>query len=807
MYSNFSPYKILCTLQHEQLKPLKVFAFKRCCLAIWLAFFILLSLAQSVLAQENAPNSKIAPYWLKQAQLDLLPDPKPILSPQCNGVFFQAPTLDAQQEKGAKEQQSISADKALYEANGTSTFEGHVVLQQGPQRITSDRLYYHHTSNTIELDGNVIFNNDGLLIASEQAKHNANEESSELNDAEFLIFESGLNGRAKSISLSENEVNVQHSRMTSCPPGEEHWLLKSSELHLDQEKGWGYAKHASLHIGQVPIMYTPYFTFPIDDRRKSGFLYPSLGNDSINGADVSLPYYFNIAPNYDATLTPRILSKRGQQLAGEFRYLNRLGEGKLGGDYLGQDQLNPLYSERKQVQWQHEARFQENWFFNSRYFYLSDPDYLDDLDSFSSNTNLGYVERNARIDYFKQNIYFSLLAQDFQVLDTINTLDQPYRLAPQMNTGISLPVKNTVFEISFAEQLSRFERDIDTSTIDAVAISNGEISTGLRNVFIPTLHADLSGAAYFFKPAAAVHIRNYRLENYQALDTNEDIHRSIPIYTLDSGLIFERELNLQQNAYTQTLEPRIFLVKIPFKDQSDIPNFDSATLSSNDSQLFRALRYSGHDLIGDTEQGTVGLSSKLYDNTQRERADFSLGQIFYFEDRKILLEANEDTLAEQSPVFASMQLRLLQNWFFKQGVEWNSDNNHLEQFSTLVSFKSDANHIANFEYRYRPESSNIAQEETRASFVWPLHHRWKALSYWNFDLNQHSTIELASGLEYENCCLVVRVLNQKWLRKISSTNSYESANKQSLELQLKGLGNLNDQISEYFKGKIHGYNI
>jgi len=153
-----------------------------------------------------------------------------------------------------------------------------------------------------------------------------------------------------------------------------------------------------------------------------------------------------------------------------------------------------------------------------------------------------------------------------------------------------------------------------------------------------------------------------------------------------------------------------------------------------------------------------------------------------------------------------MQVRVLQNWFFRQAVEWNSDSNDLEQFSTLVSFKSDASHIANLEYRYRPESSNIAQEETRASLVWPLQNRWKALSYWNFDLNQRSTIELASGLEYENCCLVVRVLNQKWLRKISSSNSYESANKQSLELQLKGLGNLNNQISDYFKGKIPGYN-
>lgn len=775
------------------------------CIASLFTLLLMFS-AQLVFAEEQPRQSKISPYWLNQSQLDLLPEPKPQLSPQCDGVFFQgAPAAETGVAGAANDQQSISADKALYEASGTSTFDGHVVLQQGQQRITSDRLLYHHNSNTIELSGGVVFNNEGLLIVSEHAKHNANDETSELKDAEFLIFESSLNGHAKDISLSETQVNVKNGSLSSCPPGKEHWLLKSSELHLDQDKGWGYARNASLHLAQVPVMYTPYFTFPIDDRRKSGFLYPSIGNDSVNGVDIALPYYFNIAPNYDATLTPRVLNKRGQQIAGEFRYLNALGQGELRGDYLGQDELNPLYSERKQALWQHQAQFQSYWYFNSNYLYLSDPDYLDDLDSFSGSTNLGYVERNATVDYFKQNVYFSMIAQDFQVLDTIDELDQPYRLLPQINTGIGFPIKSTPLEISFSEQLSRFERDLDVSIIAPVDITNGAISTGLRNVFMPTMQAEFSDAAYFFKPAAALHMRNYSLEDYQALNQEEELSRSIAIYSLDSGLIFERALQIEESAFTQTLEPRIFLVKIPYKDQSDIPNFDSSTLSNNSDQLFRTRRYSGNDVVGDTEHASLALSSKLYDDEQSERADFTVGQIFYSEDRQIQLSPLEDPQAEQSPVFASAQLRLIPNWFFKQTVEWNSARNHLEQFASLISYKSDEHHIANLEYRYRPEDSAIAQEETRASVVWPLQYRWKALSYWNYDLNQDSTIELASGLEYENCCLVVRVLNQKWLRKISSSTSYESTNKQSLELQLKGLGKLNNQISEYFSGKIPGY--
>lgn len=761
--------------------------------------------------KQSSQQHALSAYWLNQSQLDLLPEPKPSLSPQCDGVFFQQTNTDPEFDQSSNnnsaepEQQTITADKALYKADGTSTFEGNVLVHRGNQTISSDYLRYHHEKNTLDLQGKVQIENQGLLISSDSASYDNNEGSATLGDAEFLMFENGLNGHAKSIYISKVKTDVRHSAITSCPPGKENWLLKSSDLHLDQDKGWGYAKNASLSIAKVPILYTPYFTFPLDDRRKSGFLYPSLGSDSLNGTDIALPYYINIAPNYDATLTPRLLSKRGTQLAGEFRYLNTLGEGALSGDYLGQDDINPNFSERKQAQWHHQLSFLDSWHFDADYFYVSDSDYFDDLDSFSGTTSLGYLERNGSLSYLAGNAYFSVLAQDYQVLDSIADIDQPYRLAPQVNAGYSYNTHRLPLTLSLDSQVTQFERDLNATAIGAAAVSAGELTTGSRLVLQPEIAGELSSSAYFIRPAAKLHYRQYQLNDYQALNQDKELEQSVEIYSLDSGLIFERKLQAFDQSLTQTLEPRLKLVKIPFQDQSQDPNFDSALLSLNSEQLFRERRYSGDDLVGDTEQATIGLSSRFYDEQQIQRAKLTLGQIVYFQDRRIQLDTSEDPLAKQSPLLASAQISLFPFWKFNQSVQWDSENNALEQFNSGIQFKNDMSQIVNLEFRYRPSTATSSQKETQASFVWPLSNHWKGMSFWNFDLNQHSTIELASGLEYENCCIIFRMMNQKWLRKISSTASYESANKQSLEIQLKGLGSLNNQISDYLKNKIPGF--
>jgi LPS-assembly protein len=778
---------------------------------ILVLFLSLLGFASSVFSSEASQEFPLSKYWLNQEQLDLLPEPKPTLSPQCQGVFFQSsrslPGIEptSEQNKNKPGQQTISANKALYAADGTSVFEGNVVVQNDEQSISSDYLRYNHKQNTLDLQGSVLIENQGLLISSESAKYNSKAGTTELNEAQFLMFENGLNGSAKTININNSQTDVSSNSITSCPPGKENWLLKSSELHLDQDKGWGYAKHASLYLAKVPVFYTPYFTFPLDERRKSGILYPSIGSDSVNGVDVALPYYINIAPNYDATLTPRILSKRGNQLAGEFRYLNALGEGEVSGDYLGQDEINPNFSERKQAQWHHKAQILESWHFDADYFYISDSDYFDDLDSFSNVASLGYLERRGSLSYLISNAYFSLIAQDFQVFDTINEVDKPYRLAPQVNAGYFYDLQALPLSFAIDTQASQFERDLNPTTIGASAINDGELITGTRLVLQPEISSELASAAYFIRPAAKLHYRDYQLSDFQAIDQDKDLNYNIAIYSLDSGLIFERDISLLKQSFTQTLEPRVKFLKIPYQDQGEAPDFDSSLLSFNSTQLYNNRRYSGHDLVGDAEQVTLGVSSKFYDEKQNERANFTIGQIAYLEDRRIQLSAKEEPLSELSPLLAEAKITLLPQWKFIQSAQWDSENNQLDQLLTGIQFKGDMQQVVNLEFRYRSDTLSTAQKETRASFIWPLSNRWKAMSFWNFDLNQHSTIELASGLEYENCCIVVKALNQKWLRKVSSTNSYQSANKQSIEIQLKGLGSLNSQISDYLSTKIPGF--
>lgn len=776
------------------------------CLYGMLGLFTIIIHAQEgdISQTQTKRTSALSQYWLNQDALDLLPEPKPSLSPQCPGVFYQG-KVEQQEALEINASQTISADSAIYEADGTALFKGNVILNQGGQSISGDFVRYQQKQDSLDITGNVQIEKSGLLIMSEHAHYNNANKSSELKNAEFLMFANGLNGRAQAINISETETNVLDSSITSCPPGNENWLLKSKELHLDQEKGWGYAKQASLHLAKVPVLYTPYFTFPLDERRKSGFLFPSLGSDSINGVDITLPYYLNLAPNYDATLSPRILSKRGTQMAAELRYLNAIGEGSISGSYLGQDEINTLYSERKQVQWNHRVQFADHWSINTDYVYVSDNDYFDDLDSFSNTSSLGYLERTGSISYVENRAYFSVLVQDFLLLDSINPTNQAYRLAPQVHAGLSQTLFHPALDANLDAQITRFERDLDSSNLTQAEISSGTLSTGTRLVLQPGFSADFSRAAYFLKPAMRLHHRQYQLNDYQALGQSQDLDIDIPIYSLDSGLIFERTVDIAQTDYTQTLEPRIKLIKIAYQDQSAIPHFDTGLLSFSREQLYRDRRYSGHDLVGDTEQITLGLASRIYDETGNEKAGMHLGQIAYLKDRQIQLSNDENPEAELSPLVADVLIQLIPNWSLSQKILWDSENNTLDQVASGLYYKNALNNIFNVEYRYRPGDILSAQKEVQTSFVWPISNHWKAMSFWNYDLNQHTTTELASGLEYENCCVIVRALNQKWLRRVSNS-SFESANKQSLELQLKGLGNLNNQISDYLSTKIPGFN-
>ncbi len=772
-------------------------------------FFLLLFFTGASLASESTPDtSGLTQYWYNTTQLQALPEPKPALAPQCQGVFFKP--IDATQlqmnEDAQAGSQTITADRALYSADGISVFEGNVIVTQGEQSISGNRLQYDHQSKQLDIEGNVQIESEGLLIVSEHATYDSELERTELHEAQFLLFENALNGQAQRIRVAQAQIDVYQNSISSCPPGEKNWELKSSELHLDRDKGWGHAKHASLHIASVPVLYAPYFTFPLDDRRKTGFLYPSLGVDSVNGVDIATPYYVNIAPNYDATITPRLLSKRGTQIGAEFRYLNDSGEGSISGDYLGQDDINPLYTERKQAQWLHKKQFSENWYADVDYAYVSDSDYFDDLDALSDNTHLGYVERSGALMFIDSRSYFSILAQDFQVFDTIADVDKPYRLAPQIAGGHEYSLATLPLSLSLDTQLSRFERDLDALAIGAAAVSAGALTTGERLVLQPQLVGNFSSAAWFVKPAARLHHRQYQLEDYRAENQDKTFEYSIPIYSLDSGLIFERDISIRDSDLKQTLEPRLKFVSIPYKDQSDAPNFDSSLLNFNQNQLYRERRYAGNDVVGDTEQLTFGLGSRIYTRNGVEKLELEIGQITYFEDRKIQLDATEDTQADFSPVFGRAKYRLIPDWTLIQKVQWDSEENVLNQFSSGIHYKNAQHNIFNLEFRYRPASFTAPQKETRASFIWPVNHQWKAMSFWNYGLEQKATIELASGLEYENCCIVVRALNQKWLRRISSSNSYESANKQSLEIQLKGLGNLNNQISNYLQDRIVGFN-
>lgn len=821
-------------IEHFQ-KAIMRFTAKSC----WLISFIIgmtSTITSGEAAAESLENSQaetgIFQYWYTADKLNNLnqkpkPDdendqetaseavnPKPIIPPQCSGIFFNPNTFaDVPAIKNFDPQsQIIRADHATYQESGTSVFEGNVSIRQGQQLIASNKVEFNHSDQSLNLFGNITVSDGPLILTSEQATHNLATQEMALDNSQFVFINNNLNGKAEHIDLNKNITIISRSEISSCPPDKRHWLLKSQNLTLNQESGWGTARHARLEIKKIPIFYSPYFTFPIDDRRKSGFLYPAISSDSINGTDISVPYYFNIAPNYDATLTLRYMHRRGEMLSGEFRYLNAIGEGTLAGDILDKDKVSETYQERKYAKWTHFKQFNDHLQFNSDYQYLSDPDYFIDFGGQSSSSSLSYLERNATFDFIESNYFVNLLARDFQLMDDIDENKKPYRLLPQVNAGGSIPLNQYPVELGITTQFSQFDRDVDPLTQTAQQVTDGSLITGQRNVLIPSIELPYEQVWGFFKPQAQLHYRQYSLDDYDAIDSGVQMEKSVPIYTIDSGLIFERDLDIKQSFYIQTLEPRLFFVKVPYRDQSEFPIFDTSELTFKAAQLFRDRRFSGHDRVGDTEQLTTAVSSRIYSpQTNQEIALFTVGQIHYFRERQLSLNGTEAN-KEPSPVIVNAQFKLGSHWKFDSSLHWSSAENLIEQINNQMTYQHSKRQVINLEYRYSPVvSSTLRQEESKASFLWQLHPRWAALAYWNFDLDGHSTIEIASGLEYENCCLIVRILNQKWRHLLGSSeqisgNDFETANKQTLELQLKGLGRLNDHIIEYFKEKIGGYN-
>lgn len=700
--------------------------------------------------------------------------------------------------------------------------DGDVVVQQGTRTILNDdSTRIDRDSNTIVMEGNISFRELGLLLQGNSAVIDSEERVNRVEAAQYVLHDYGAHGDADSIvyNSESGQVSIENGEFSRCEPGNEFWTLRASSILLDQEANRGYATRASIRMGNVPIFYYPFtMPFPLGDARASGFLPPSIGSTRSGGFDMEVPYYLNLAPHYDATLSPRLLSDRGVMLGAEFRYLadwsmNTLQMNHLDGDDLFdpatadiQGAESPPVEDRWFVGYQHRGALGSNLTTYVDYNAVSDNAYFYDLGGSGLNVvNRTHLNRQGRLNFYSDYFSAGLNLQRFQIIDPfVNTatLTLPYDRLPQLTfeTGTYLPAG---FRFLIRAEATSFDRQLDQNLLSMAQIDNGALVTGQRVNLEPNLSWSLESPGWFVRSNATYKHVSYSLKN-QAQGTLEDPDLGVAVYSFDSGLVFER----RGENVTQTLEPRIFYLYSEYEDQSTLPLFDTSELNFAFTQLFREDRFSGGDRITDADQVSVALTSRFLDQAGRERARMSVGQIKYFSDRQVSLNSPLQTwipryslTAPKSAIAAEVGLTVGDNWRLSSDVQWDEDREEINEGSLQLRYHRDNNHLLNLSYRYRslvnsplfilPAGIDPRIKQTDISGIWPITSNWKLLGRWNYDHSNSRNLESFAGVEWSNCCATIRLIGREWVDENELfVPNIEPNRGVFVQITLNGLGDL-----------------
>ncbi|MCR4346074.1 MAG: LPS assembly protein LptD [Sulfuricaulis sp.] len=655
---------------------------------------------------------------------------------------------------------------------GTSEFIGDVELQRGNQSLSAERLLYDKNTERVDATGNVTFKEaSGLSYQTEETHLNLGSRTGYAGSGSFRLEDGSARGDAERIDFEgPDHTRFTRVRYTTCAPGQDDWFLKIKELDLDAGKAIGTAYHATINFQGVPLLYLPYLSFPISDERKSGFLIPRVGHSGNRGTEISAPYYLNLAPQYDDTFTPEYMSKRGLQLQNEFRYLTTRSHGTLQFEGMDNDKL-ANGDDRAAGTYQHIHAFDPLWSGNVDLRAVSDKQYINDFGDNLGITSQTHLPQNAQLDYHGSEWNFAVRAADYQTIDpTIAPADRPYARLPLINLSLNQPLQPNRVNYYFETEAVNFDR--------SVGITGGRLNLS------PAVALPLSNSYGFITPRISVRHISYALAGTP--EDSPSLTRGM--FSLDSGLVFERDSRWGERLYTQTLEPRLYYLWIPHKNQDTLPNFDSGTSELTFSNLFRDNRLSGGDRVGDSNQIAAAVTTRFLDETDgTERGRASLGKIYYLEDRLVNLPAG--TIGrDASDIAGEATATLLGNWHVRSNILWRpTDGRHTQKYNYYVQYNPAKTSIVNIGKRFARNEI----EQTDISTEWPLASRWTFRAHSLYSLREKRNVESFAGVEYNACCWALRVITaRRLIFDTSNNNSAKQDNSIMLELELTGLSKL-----------------
>jgi len=702
--------------------------------------------------------------------------------------------------------------------------DGEVRVRQGYRSLqASDGLHMNEDTNMLSLQGDVVFREPGFLVTGQGAVIDQTTGDNTIGLASYVVHGTQIHGSASSLSYNSESgmMTMENGAFSRCEPMDPFWVIQASSLRLDNERGVGYADELTLRIRDVPVFYYPYTVqFPIGDQRVSGILPPTLSNSRDNGIDLAVPYYLNLAPHYDATITPRIMTERGLMLSGEFRYLADWSMNTVNAAFLPEDKTYDRaragISRRTAPQRQrwfgsfaHEGQPFERWRTFVDLNAVSDPDYFRDLGTRNLNIeSRTHLNKEGVVSWQNDRWHAETRLQRIQILDPYLAsidINKPYDRLPELRIsreGDSLGPVRLGLDASHV----RFDRSLDRSLLSQEHLDGGALVTGTRITAEPWMSLPIRGAGYFVVPTLRYRYAGWNLDQ-QAVGTPSSPDRGVATFSLDSGLIFERPVNIAGLSATQTLEPRLYYLYSEREDQSFLPNFDSAQLHMSFNQLFRDNRFSGGDRVGDANQISAAVTSRLLTDDGIERARFSIGQIFHFEDRRVSLDSPLQNWLVLQPLDTSRSALVMEasyhpysNWQLMTDLQWDMENSNIDQGSIAVQFRGDRDQLFNVAFRYREKTDVFLNapplldpriKQSDISAVWPINENWQLIGRLNYDHSNSRNLETFAGVEYSNCCATVRVIARDWVNDYELLQPNTRQNRGIFfQISLHGLGDL-----------------
>lgn len=710
----------------------------------------------------------------------------------------------------------VLADQADRVEGGISHLVGNVQITRDRQTVQADEVDYDEASDSAELRGDIQYWDETVYLRGTLANLEFDHGTGTLQAAEYRLLRNRGRGVGDELYLDVGtETRGKNVDYTTCEPEAEGldtssnaWKISARNITLNHDTDRGSATHVVLKVKDVPVFYTPYLSFPLSKKRKSGFLVPGLGSTNNYGFEIRTPYYWNIVPQMDATLTPRILTDSGVMAVGEYRYLFSRGGGQLGVEYLPDDDKFGN-EDRNLIAFVHDQTFADTGRLFMTYNRVSDKQYFEDFGNQIAVTSTRYLERRADLSYRGQWWRAIARVHHFQAVDdSLNPVSMPYAKLPQVRFDLFPLRGRNRLNAGILSEVAYFNRGEDDLFEDEV--------NGFRYDVYSYLSYPISTRSAFLTPRIGVRFTQYNLEDSGPF--KETPSRILPIVSVDSGTFLDRDFVFKDTDYVHTLEPRLFYLYVPDDEQSDLPVFDTSIFNLSYASLFRDDRFSSADRVGDANQFTLAFTSRLINRSDGSELGYvRVGQTYFLSDQDVIRQrltpdgeivsdgrTTQDVLG---PVIGEFGMKLLNDWNLRGELHWEPNESITEKMVFRAQYRPDDGRVLNLAYRVRRAPSGELQrntvdiEQTDVSFRWPVGPQWAVIGRWNYAVPESKSLELFGGIEYESCCWGVRAVARRFLSNLDGDHSTGVF----LQVELKGLAGIGAKTVDFLHQHIPGY--